>query len=98
MFAPPSSSPRRRVVFAGFTVRDPLGGGSKSRPATAFAPFTVVTLKSDADRAAHEQILYPRHAVQVTAIPLLYAPLTLTLTLSLTLTLTHTLTLTLTRT
>jgi len=31
-----------------------------------FAPFTPVTLKDDADRAGHKQMLYPRHAVQDT--------------------------------
>jgi len=29
-----------------------------------FNPFTMVTLKGDADRPEHQQVLYPRHAVQ----------------------------------
>ncbi|CAE8587589.1 unnamed protein product [Polarella glacialis] len=31
-----------------------------------FEPFTMITLKGDADRPEHQQMLYPRHAVQDT--------------------------------
>jgi len=36
-----------------------LAGGA----AANFTPFSMVTLKGDADRAEHPQMLYPRHAV-----------------------------------
>lgn len=39
-----------------------LAGASTLK--TEFAPFSMVTLKGDTDRAEHEQRLYPRHGVQ----------------------------------
>lgn len=36
----------------------------KEKPTEALTPFTSVTLLADSDREEHQQMLYPRHAVQ----------------------------------
>ena len=43
-----------------------LADDSPAKPEGGYPPFSMVKLAGDADRAAHEQALYPRHGVQDT--------------------------------